>query len=55
MNLNVDSINKRLYKLNLYIAELKRQQPVSKAEFLDDFGLQLIVERAFQAAIEHQG
>ena len=39
-------------KLEQYIAQLKRQQTQSRETFLRDFPAQLVVERAFQAAIE---
>jgi uncharacterized protein YutE (UPF0331/DUF86 family) len=41
-----------LQKLEQYIAELERHQPVPLAKLRGDFTRQLAVERAFQAAIE---
>jgi len=52
MVLNVPSIERRLSKLEQYIAELKRQQEQGCEAFVRDFAAQLVVERAFQAAIE---
>ncbi len=52
MKLNVSSMRQRLQKLEQYIAELERQQPVTIETFRRDFTRQLAVERAFQAAIE---
>lgn len=52
MKLNVESIRQRLLKLEQYIAELEKQQPVTIQTFRSDFTRQLAVERAFQAAIE---
>jgi len=52
MPLNVPSIERRLSKLEQYIAELKRQQKQGLDTFTHDFVAQLVVERAFQAAIE---
>ena len=52
MSLNVPSIERRLRKLEQYIAELKRQQKQNRETFTRDFAAQLAVERAFQAAIE---
>ena len=52
MNLNVGSIKQRLQKLEQYISELEKQQPITLEKFKVDFTNQLAVERAFQAAIE---
>lgn len=52
MKLNVNSIRQRLQKLELYINELEKQQPITLQTFRSDFTRQLAVERAFQAAIE---
>jgi len=52
MKLNVSSIKQRLLRLEQYIAELEKQQPVTRQTFQSDFTRQLAVERAFQAAIE---
>jgi uncharacterized protein YutE (UPF0331/DUF86 family) len=52
MLLNVPAIEMRLSKLEQYISELKRQQGQDRETFVRDFRAQLIVERAFQAAIE---
>ena len=52
MPLNLPGLERRLSKLEQYIAELRRQQKQSFETFAADFGVQLIVERAFQAAIE---
>jgi len=52
VKLNVDSIRQRLLKLEQYIAELEKQQPVTIETFQSDFTRQLAVERAFQASIE---
>ena len=52
MKLNVSSIRQRLQKLEQYISELEKQQPVTLETFKSDFTRQLAVERAFQAAIE---
>jgi len=41
-----------LQKLELYIAELKKQQALSFEQFERDLTVQLAVERAFQAATE---
>jgi len=41
-----------LQKLELYIAELKKQQALSFEQFERDLTIQLAVERAFQAATE---
>ncbi len=51
MRLNVSSIRQRLQKLEQYISELEKQQPVTLTTFQNDFTCQLAVERAFQAAI----
>jgi uncharacterized protein YutE (UPF0331/DUF86 family) len=52
MKLNVPSIRQRLQKLEQYINELEKQQPVTLKSFKNDFTRQLAVERAFQAAVE---
>ncbi len=52
MKLNVNSIRQRWQKLELYINELEKQQPVTLQTLRSDFTRQLAVERAFQAAIE---
>ena len=52
MKLNVNSIRQRLQKLEQYIDELEKQQPITLTTFRNDFTRQLAVERAFQAAIE---
>ena len=52
MKLNVSSIRQRLQRLEKYIGELEKQQPVTLETFRNDFTRQLAVERAFQAAIE---
>jgi uncharacterized protein YutE (UPF0331/DUF86 family) len=52
MKLNVGSIRQRLQRLEQYISELEKQQPVTLETFKNDFTRQLAVERAFQAAIE---
>ena len=52
MKLNVSSIKQRLQKLEQYISELEKQQPITLEKFKVDFTRQLAVERAFQAAIE---
>ena len=52
MKLNVNSIRQRLQRLDQYIDELEKQQPVALEAFKNDFTRQLAVERAFQAAIE---
>ena len=52
MKLNVSSIRQRLQKLEQYITELEKQQPITLDAFKTDFTRQLAVERAFQAAIE---
>ena len=52
MKLNVSSIKQRLQKLEQYISELEKQQPITLEKFKADFTRQLAVERAFQAAIE---
>lgn len=52
MKLNVSSMKQRLQKLEQYIAELEKQQPITLETFKTDFTCQLAVERAFQAAIE---
>jgi uncharacterized protein YutE (UPF0331/DUF86 family) len=41
-----------LQKLEQYISELEKQQPITLEKFRTDFTCQLAVERAFQAAIE---
>lgn len=52
MKLNVSSMRQRLQKLEQYISELEKQQPITLEKFKTDFTRQLAVERAFQAAIE---
>lgn len=52
MKLNVSSMRQRLRKLEGYINELEKQQPITLETFRNDFTRQLAVERAFQAAIE---
>ena len=52
MRLNERSIRQRLQKLELYIAELEKHQPIPLATLKADLTRQLAVERAFQAAIE---
>ena len=52
MKLNVNSIKQRLQKLEQYINELEKQQPITIQTFKNDFTRQLAVERAFQAAVE---
>jgi len=52
MKLNVSSMRQRLRKLEEYISELEKQQPITLETFRNDFTRQLAVERAFQAAIE---
>lgn len=52
MKLNVSSMRQRLQKLEQYIGELEKQQPITLEAFKTDFTRQLAVERAFQAAIE---
>jgi uncharacterized protein YutE (UPF0331/DUF86 family) len=50
--LNSKSISQRLRRLELYIAELEKQQQTPFCDFQADFTRQLATERAFQAAIE---
>jgi uncharacterized protein YutE (UPF0331/DUF86 family) len=52
VKLNVSSIRQRLHKLEQYIAELGKQQPIGLETFRADLTRQLAVERAFQAAVE---
>jgi hypothetical protein len=52
VKLNVNSIRQRLQKLEQYIDELEKQQPITLTTFRNDFTRQLAVERAFQAAVE---
>ncbi len=52
MKLNVSSMRHRLQKLEQYIAELEKHQPITLEKFRLDFTRQLAVERAFQAAVE---
>jgi uncharacterized protein YutE (UPF0331/DUF86 family) len=52
MKLNINSMRQRLQKLEQYISELEKQQPITLKVFKSDFTRQLAVERAFQAAIE---
>jgi len=52
MKLNVNSIKRRLRKLEQYIAELEKQRTVTLTMLKSDLTRQLAVERAFQAAIE---
>ena len=52
MKLNVNSIRQRLQRLEQYITELEKQQPITLEAFKIDFTRQLAVERAFQVAIE---
>jgi hypothetical protein len=46
MKLNVSSIRQRLQKLEQYIAEVEKQQPMTLESFKHDFTRQLAVERA---------
>ncbi len=50
MKMNVSSIRQRLQRLEKYIGELEKQQPVTLETFSNDFTRQLAVERAFQVA-----
>ena len=52
MKLNVTSLKHRVQRLEQYISELEKQQPITLDRFRNDFTRQLAVERAFQAAIE---
>lgn len=42
MKLNVNSMRQRLQKLEQYINELEKQQPVTLESFKSDFTLQII-------------
>ena len=50
MKLNVSSIRQRLQKLEQYINELEKQQPITLETFKSDFTLQLLTaEVEFQS------